>query len=88
MNKDDKNHLVIEGPGTEVNAVVDSRLFKALKQEYGFTVKKSATHAIKSSNSLKKVHSMESAVVEYIDKIYDGSVDREKLKEKCLLSLK
>jgi hypothetical protein len=87
MNRQDKNHLVIEGPGPEVNAIVDSKAFKDLKKEYGFSVKKQSTSNDKSSKALKKVSTVEDAVVEYVDQIYSGSVDRAKLKAKCLEAL-
>jgi DNA repair exonuclease SbcCD nuclease subunit len=87
MDKSNKNHLVIEGPGLEVNAVVDSKRFKELKKEFNFTVKKQSTSSIKSSKILKKVNTVEDAVVEYIDRIYSGTVDKSQLKSKCLASL-
>jgi len=87
MDKDNKNHLVIEGPGPEVTAAVDSKLFRDLKKEYGFSVKKESTSSDKSKTSIRKVATVEDAVVEYIDKIYDGTVDKARLKLKCLAAL-
>lgn len=87
MDKTNRNHLVIEGPGPEVSAVVDSKQFKELKKEYGFSVKKVSTSTDKSTKSLKKVSTVEDAVVEYVDRIYDGAVDREQLKARCLAAL-
>jgi hypothetical protein len=87
MDKANKNHLVIEGPGPEVNAVVESKLFKELKKEYGFSVKKESTSSSKSSKSIRKVSTVEDAVVEYVDRIYDGAADKAQLKSKCLAAL-
>lgn len=87
MNKDNKNHLVIEGPGPEVNAAVDSKLFHDLKKEYGFSVKKESTSTDKTGKTFRKVTTVEDAVVEYIDRIYDGTVDKARLKVKCLAVL-
>jgi len=87
MVKENKNHLVVSGPCPEVNAVVDSKLFQDLKKEYGFSVKKESTSSDKSTKSLRKVATVEDAVVEYVDRIYDGAVDKELLKQKCLASL-
>ncbi len=87
MAKTNKNHLVIEGPGPEISAIVDSKQFKDLKKEYGFSVKKSSTSADKSTKSLKKVSTVEDAVVEYVDRIYEGAVDKAQLKSKCLAAL-
>jgi len=87
MNKDNKNHLVIEGPGPEVSAAVDSKSFKDLRKEYGFSVKKQSTSMDKSSKSIRKVSTVEDAVVEYVDRIYEGALDRAQLKTKCLTAL-
>lgn len=87
MSKEDKNHLVVEGPGPEVNAIVDSKAFQDLKKSYGFSVKKQSTSSNKSEKSLKKVSTVEDAVVEYVDRIYEGTVDKAELKTKCLAAL-
>lgn len=87
MDKDNKNHLVIHGPGPEVTAAVDSKLFRDLKKEYGFSVKKDSTSSDKSKTTIRKVATVEDAVVEYIDLIYDGTVDKARLKLKCLAAL-
>ena len=84
MNKKNKNHLVVTGPNNELTALVESREFQMLKREYGFTVKKDPTSHLKSSKSIRRVSTIEDAVVEYIDRIYDGTMDKTLLKEKCL----
>jgi len=88
MDRNNKNHLILEGPGPEVVAAVDSKVFNDLKKEYHFSVKRQSTSSDKVTKSLRKVNSVEDAVVEYVDRIYDGSVDRAKLKAKCLEALK
>lgn len=90
MVKSDKNHLVLTGPAPELAALMDTRRFKELKKEYGFSVKKqpSLGNSDNSCNRLKSVTTLESSVVQYIDTIYDGDVDREALKAKCLEVLK
>lgn len=88
MRAEDRNHLVLEGPGPELNALLETKAFKDLKTSVGFSVKKDSTTVTKSAKTLKRATTIEDAVVEYIDKLYDGAVDKDKLKDKCLSALR
>lgn len=87
MDKNNKNHLVLSGPGPELQALMDTKLFTELKKEYGFSVKKQQVN-VNLQKTVKQVSTLEGAIVDYVDNIYQGSVDKEALKVKCLESLK
>jgi DNA repair exonuclease SbcCD nuclease subunit len=86
MDPNDRNHLVIEGPGKELNSLIDSREFKDLKKKYNFSVKKESTTSVKSAKVIKG-STLPQVVSEYVDSIYDGAVDRDRLKAKCIAAL-
>lgn len=87
MNKNDRNHLVLTGSGPELTALMEMNAFRDLKREYGFSVKKQVATSI-ISKSVKQITSLEGAVVDYIDNIYQGAIDKEILKTQCLDALK
>ena len=83
MVKGDKNHLVISGPAPEITALMETQRFRELKKEYGFSVKKDVTVG-NVDRTVRSANTIEAAIVQYIDAVYDGEVDREVLKVKCL----
>lgn len=87
MIKGDRNHLVISGPAPELTALMETQRFRELKKEYGFSVKKDPTVG-NIDRTIRNVATIEAAIVQYVDVIYDGEVDREVLKAKCLEVLK
>lgn len=88
MNREDRNHIVLQGASAEVNALLASREFQDAKKSVGFSVKKELNDGAFQSRTVKRTASLQDAVVEYVDRIYDGTVDKNRLKEKCLSALK
>ena len=87
MNKNNKNHLVLSGPGPELTALMDTQRFRELKKEYGFSVKKEPSTAEGVVKQIRNISTLEGSITQYIDSIYDGDVDREVLKARCLEAL-
>lgn len=87
MNREDRNHLVLQGPASEVNHLLASREFQDAKKRLGFSVKKELTEGAFASKTIRKTSSVQDAVVEYVDKIYEGKVDKNRLKDKCISAL-
>lgn len=87
MNKRDRNHVVLMGTSSELSALVDSLRFKELKKEYNFSVRKQPVSQDGGARVARSVSTLEAAVVDYINSIYQGSVDREALKSRCLEAL-
>lgn len=87
MSKRDRNHVVLIGTSSELSALVDSSRFKELKKEYNFSVRKQPVSQDGGARVARSVSTLEAAVVDYINSIYQGSVDREALKSRCLEAL-
>lgn len=87
MRKGDRNHLVLTGTSSELSALVDTSRFKELKREYNFSVRKQPMSQDRGVKVARNVSTLEAAVVDYIDNIYQGNVDRNTLKSKCLEAL-
>ena len=88
MSKGDRNHLVLTGSSQELRALMDTKTFRDLKKEYGFSVKRQDTPEGHSSTRVRKVTTLEGAVTDYVDNIYQGNVDKDTLKARCLDALK
>jgi DNA repair exonuclease SbcCD nuclease subunit len=86
MNPNDRNHLVIIGEKPEIDAMVESEFFRNARKALQFSFKKDSVIATKVGTA-KSVSSLEQAVVEYIDNIYKGSLDKQSLKYRCLNAL-
>ncbi len=87
MSKPDRNHVVLLGTSSELSALVDTSRFKKLKKEYNFSVRKQPVLQDGGARVARSVSTLEAAVVDYISSIYQGSVDREALKSRCLEAL-
>jgi hypothetical protein len=80
MNPKDKNCLVLKGVSGEIASVQKLPEFRALKRDLGFKFKKD----IITENKAKiETQSVLSAIEDYVDKVYNGSVDRHEIKKYC-----
>lgn len=86
--KDTKDHWVIEieGPKAELTAYLSNKETIALLKPYDVKIKTVFTDKVKKLTSIKGI-SVDSIVKEYIDKVYDGALNREVLYSKAVESL-
>jgi DNA repair exonuclease SbcCD nuclease subunit len=72
----------ISGPKAEVNAYLSSKEFKGLKVDVDIKVR--ATHTDTQKTILKiQAITMSNILAEYVDKVYDGALDKETIKAKA-----
>jgi len=83
LTKDDKWIINLEGPRAELSAYLDSKLYQEINREYNLRVRVKYTDIVKDRVQIKAVTAPE-AICQYIDKIYDGDLDKEMLKQKAI----
>lgn len=78
----DINRVNVTGTSGEIGALLNSPEFKELKTKIGFSVARRVQGA---SASAKRIEAKNVAygVAEYIERVYEGAVDRAKLKKAC-----
>ena len=85
-----KDHFVIEltGNKNDISRIMSSDDYKQALEGVSFTVKTVFTDKEKKSTSISSSFSIQDIVSEYIDKIYNGPLDKKELKNKALDLLK
>lgn len=84
-NINDKDHWVIKitGPKAEIVAYQSSKDYKELIAGKSVQIKPTYTDKSKKKTQIKAT-SMESVIHEYFDKVYDGSIEKDKLLKKSI----
>jgi DNA repair exonuclease SbcCD nuclease subunit len=83
LNEKDHWFVDVSGPKPEISSYLDSKRAKKLIE--GKNVKVRATYTESSKKQVKiSSTSIETIVIEYLDKVYSGSIDRKILKERAL----
>ena len=72
----------ISGPKAEVNAYLSSKEFKGLKVSVDIKVRATYTDTQKTILKIQAV-TMSNILAEYVDKVYDGALDKETIKAKA-----
>jgi DNA repair exonuclease SbcCD nuclease subunit len=80
MNPKDKNYLILSGVSGEIAAIQKQPDFKSFKKDLGFKVKKDVVIGNKAKI---ETLSIISAIEDYVDKVYNGGVDRQEIKKYC-----
>lgn len=88
INKQD--HWIIElvGPKAELLGYIDSKLALELRNEHQIRFKPVYNDKEKQMKVRIKASSMENALSEYVDRVYQGSIDKVVLRDKALEVLK
>jgi len=76
----------LSGPRTELTAYLDSKRFKELTSQFNLRIRAKYTDHGKDRVQIKAV-TPQDAVVQYVDKVYDGDIDHELLKKKAFALL-
>lgn len=84
-----RDHWVIEisGPRAEVNAYIDSAELALLRQKHDIRMKPYYTDKNKTKVIAIKSNGLSSIVSEYVDKVYDGTLDKGIIKDRALKTL-
>jgi len=82
----DNNHWIIEltGPKAEIISYMDSKKWFELSSKHSIRIKPEYNDKRKISNKKIKSITMHEIICEYIDKIYNGSLDKSLIKAKAL----
>lgn len=86
-NETDNWVIDITGPKIEVVSIITSNAFTTLNKRRAIRTRTNYTDTTKKRVQIKAT-TMGSIVQEYIDKVYDGSVDKSKITDKALDILK
>lgn len=84
LNGKDMYILDIIGPKAEIIAYMDSKRFKDLKAKNSIRVKPEYIDRQKTLGKQIKVNSISDIVNEYIDQVYDGTLDKGIIKSKAI----
>lgn len=82
---DQSNHWVVDisGPKAELSAYIVSKKLSKLQEDFSLRIRPAYTDSTKIQTKKIKAVSMDSIVHEYIDTIYEGTIDRGLLKKKA-----
>lgn len=75
--------LDITGPKAEIRALIDSKKYKEISKNKNIQIKDRPTDSIKKNKTVS-VKSVDSALIDYFDNVYTGSIDKDVLKSKSL----
>lgn len=81
----EKDHWIVDmtGPQAELTAYIDSKDLARLRSKYNIRVRTTWTNKSRSKVQIKAT-SMNDILNTYVDKVYDGSLDRATIKDKIL----
>lgn len=83
LNLHDHWVLDVQGPKAEIITYLGSKAYKKIKTNCDLKVRTKFTDQIKNDVIIKAT-SIENILTEYIDKLYDGSLDKNLIKSKAL----
>lgn len=80
INTADRWIVRVTGPRAEIRALLESKYVEDLRRQVQISFRTQFTDAVKTSRAQIVAPTVYSMAEQYIDRVYDGALDREKLK--------